>query len=201
MTLSKISFRNEILCTCRNYLPGKTFARLRLVRTAAKFVRAYKFSYRYDKLRPETGNGRPKISARAETDFLAGKKIVRARRQCPLRRHIFTIFHAGMTFSAVGEITCHQGDFVCAHKQFQGAASPQLSSRKDNFRYATKFATVSRISLRKENCRNGAVCRSATTFPAGRKTCERSRISGSPSGRLIHNLFGRQNNSPPRQLF
>jgi hypothetical protein len=38
-----------------------------------------------------------------------------------------------MTFPTAGEITDHQGDVVCAHKQFQGAASPNCPHVRTNF--------------------------------------------------------------------
>ena len=99
----------------------------------------------------------PKISAHTkEPDFLAGREIVCARRQCPRprRRHLFTIRHAGMTFPAA-YIPRLQGNCLRAPTNPKCRRLPQLSSRKDNYRCATRFLTVSKMSLRKDNCRPG----------------------------------------------
>lgn len=153
-----------------------------------------RLSYRYDKLRLDTGNRqaeilkRSKISARAENSRACGRFSYR-KENC---------LRSLTTPPPPDTAYLH---FVGARQQFQGAASPNCPHVRTNFRYATKFETVSRISLRKENCWNRAGCRSGTTFPAGRKSCERSRISGSPSGRLMRKLSCRQDNCRPHRLF
>ena len=90
------------------------------------------------------------------------KRSARADNRPTRRRHLFTICHAGMTFPAVGQITCHQGKLL-VHANNSKVPPPPLSSRKDNSRCATRITAASKMSLHKENCWNGPGCGFGTT--------------------------------------